>query len=230
VKLESAISIAVGGAIDEVVDHLGYRPEVVDERPGILGEVGEHEVAIAGDMRDPLHVVLRIGEVEGLRIALLVRDRCQRTIRTKRPRVIGAGEQAARSAVDHAKPRAAMRAAVVQHVDLPVVMTGDDDLLRGEPGADEIAGLLQLAFVRDIDPEPAEDALLLEREHCGVGVGAAVHMVGPNQAADVVCGEWFNCAVHEGSLNSTIRRRVLGTRALFRSLRPAHPAALPCRR
>ncbi len=68
--------------------------------------------------------------------------------------------------------------------------------MRGEPGADEIAGLLQLAFVRDIDPEPAENALLLEREYCGVGIGAAVHVVGPHQAADVVAWWLVGYAFH----------------------------------
>ena len=38
----------------------------------------------------------------------------------------------------------------------------------------------------DINPQPAEDALLLELEHGGVGVGAAMHMVRPYQAPDFV--------------------------------------------
>jgi hypothetical protein len=40
--------------------------------------------------------------------------------------------------------------------------------------------------MRDIDPEPAEDALLLQREHIGIRVGAAMHVVGSHQAADFV--------------------------------------------
>ena len=93
-----------------------------------------------------------------------------------------------------------MGTAVVQHADLPVVVTGHENLVRGEPRADEIAGLFQLTLVRDIDPQAAENALLLEREHRGVGVGAPVHVVGPDQAPDVVDGEWFNRAVHGAPL------------------------------
>ena len=49
---------------------------------------------------------------------------------------------------------------------------------------DEIAGLLELAFMGHVNPELAEDALLLERKHGGVRVGAAVDMVGPHQALE----------------------------------------------
>ena len=42
------------------------------------------------------------------------------------------------AAIDHADSRATMRAAVLQHVDIPVGMTGDKNFEGGEPGADEV--------------------------------------------------------------------------------------------
>jgi hypothetical protein len=59
-------------------------------------------------------------------------------------------------------------------------------LAVGEPGADEVAGLFELALMGHIHPQPAENALLLELEHGRVGVSAAVHVVWPYQASDFV--------------------------------------------
>ena len=58
--------------------------------------------------------------------------------------------------------------------------------VRGEARSHEIARLSQLAFVRDVDPQPAENPLLFEREHVGVRVGAAMDIVRAHQCPDVV--------------------------------------------
>ena len=100
--------------------------------------------------------------------------------------MIGATEHLGVAAIGHADSRAAVRAAVLQHVDIPVGVAGDENLEGGKPGADEVAGLFELALMGDINPQPAENALLLELEHGGVSVGAAMDVVRPHQASDFV--------------------------------------------
>ncbi len=196
------LDLAIGRAIDEIIDDLGHAAEMIGERRRIVGQIGEHEAAVARDLSDPLHMVLRIAEVEVLGIALGMRHRGERAVRAERPGVIGTRQQAARAAVDHAEPRAAMGTAVVQHVDLPVAVAGHDHLVRGEAGAHEIARLLELALVRHVDPQPAEDALLFEREYRRVGIGAAMHVIRPHHVPDVLTAERRNRVgiVHENRL------------------------------
>ena len=152
----------------------------------MLAQGTEDESAIGLDTADPLHVVLRIVDVEALGIALAVRDRRQRAIRPKDPGVVWTAEQPARALVHHAKARAAVRTAVLQNVDFSVLMAGHQDLVRCQPGADEIPRIFELAFVGEIDPKPTEDPLLLEREDGRIGIGAAMHVVRTHEAADVV--------------------------------------------
>ena len=104
-KLEFGdLHLAVGRAVGEIVDHLGHRAQMIEKRRRIVREIGEHEAAIALDIADPLHVVLRIGDIEIRRIAFRMRHRSKRAVGAEHPGMIGAGEGAARTAVDHAKP------------------------------------------------------------------------------------------------------------------------------
>ena len=93
-----------------------------------------------------------------------------------------------------------MRASILQHVDVAVGVAGDEDLIGGEPRADEVARLAKLAFMGDVDPQPAEDALLLELKHGRVRVSPTVYVVGANQPADVIeCqrrGRLFHAMFH----------------------------------
>ena len=79
-----------------------------------------------------------------------------------------------------------MRAAVVQDVDLAVLVAGHQHFVLGESGSDKVARLLQLAFVGDVKPQPAEYPLLLQREHFRVGIGAAMNVIGLNQCSDLM--------------------------------------------
>ena len=98
---------------------------MLHQRLGIRIQRREHEAAITLHPIDPPHVVLRIVEAEAFRIAFPVRHRGERSVGAEDPGVIGAAEQAAGTLVDHADARAAMRAAIVQHVDLPVIVARD---------------------------------------------------------------------------------------------------------
>src|SRR5260221_4842842 len=100
---------------------------MVDKRLRRLVQRGEYEPFVTFDMIDPLHVVLRIVDAETFRIALAVRHGRQRSIRPEYPGMVGATEQAAGALIHHAEPRAAMRAAVLQHVNLSVGVPGDLD-------------------------------------------------------------------------------------------------------
>ena len=74
-----------------------------------------------------------------------------------------------------------MRATVMQDVDLAVLGGVSPVLRAGRVGFLRVAELLQLAFVGDVKPQPAEYPLLLQREHFRVGIGAAMNVIGLNQ-------------------------------------------------
>ena len=57
-----------------------------------------------------------------------------------------------------------MAAAVAERPDAAILLADDDDFLSGKRGGDEVARLLELALMRDIDPGAGEDALDLEGE------------------------------------------------------------------
>ena len=78
-----------------------------------------------------------------------------------------------------------MRATVVKNIDIAVLMTRDQYFMLGEPCSDEVAGVPHLTFVSDINPETAENPLLLQREYFRVGVGAAMHGVFAHQKTDI---------------------------------------------
>jgi hypothetical protein len=49
----------------------------------------------------------------------------------------------------------------MQHIDVAVIVTRDQDFVGGELGADKIAWFAELALMRNVDPQGAEDLFLL---------------------------------------------------------------------
>ena|ERR1700677_287344 len=70
-----------------------------------------------------------------------------------------------------------------------VLMPCDQHLVLAEMGAHEITRLWYLAFMGDVDPEPPEDALLLQREHVRIGVGPAMDVVAAHKTQYVISAQ-----------------------------------------
>ena len=92
-----------------------------------------------------------------------------------------------------------MPAAVEEHVDLAVQIARHHHRLARDPRAVEIRGCGYLAFVSDIDPDPAEDLLHLQLEDLRVCIDAAMNAIVPHQAPEelirIRCHEYrsFEC-------------------------------------
>ena len=132
-----------------------------------------------------------------------------------------------------------MRAAVVQNVDFAVLMARHQHFMLGQAGADEVARIAQLAFVSDVKPQPAENSLLLKREHLRVGIGAAMDMIRSHQRANIVAAQrLIGCGGHLNSpscyradvpdlLNSEALRKSRNKPATLRIRAPELRAASP---
>ena len=119
-------------------------------------------------------------------IALDGGDAFETAVELEHPGVVGAAEQLARIALARgADLRAAMRAAVVQHVDLAVPVARHQHRLAADAGEIVVARVLHLALVADIDPQLFEDPLHFKIEDPGIHIGFAMHPVGLDQGGDV---------------------------------------------
>ena len=106
---------------------------------------------------------------------MLQRDRLQPPVEMIGPAVIAALEFVGVALVGGDHHRAAMRALIVDDLQLPSASRTTMIGLRPIVRAEIVAGCLHLAFVADIDPGGAEDALDLERENRRIGVEAAMN-------------------------------------------------------
>ena len=119
--------------------------------------------------------------LEVLAVALLERHRRERAVGAVRPGVVRADEVARVARARRADLGAAMRAAVVEGVDRAVGVARDDDALARQPRGEEVARALELAFMAEPQPDPAEDARALLLEHRRVGIEAPVHPPAPDE-------------------------------------------------
>ena len=68
-----------------------------------------------------------------------------------------------------------MGALVMDDADVAFGVAHQHDRLAADEGAEIIAGIFHLAFVADIDPGGAEDALQLKLENRRIGVELPMH-------------------------------------------------------
>ena len=108
--------------------------------------------------------------VEIVFIALAQRHRFQRAVGAVGPGVIGAFEVLGVARPLRTHFGAAMGAAIVKGVYFAVVVARDDDPVAAHAGGEEIAGLFQLAFMPQPQPDPPENAFLFFLEDSRVGV------------------------------------------------------------
>ena len=133
-------------------------------------EAAEQEAAVALEHRHLDQVVRAVG-VEVVRVAraLGVLDLEQRAVVAVGPAVERAGQGLAVVPLLAAEHRAAVRAGVDQAVQPAVLVARDHDRLAADVGREVVAGLGDLALVREVDPVALEDVLHLELEDLFVG-------------------------------------------------------------
>ena len=142
--------------VDDEVDVVLGAGEIVVQRRRVGIEVHEPEAAIVLEARRAAQAELRLVEV--LRIGVVARHAVQRAVVAVGPAVIDALEAPRVALALGADERAAMAAGVEQAVDLALPVAAEDHRPAGDPAGTEVAGLLQLGGVADIDPAAAEDA------------------------------------------------------------------------
>ena len=79
-----------------------------------------------------------------------------------------------------------MGALIVDDADFALGVAHQHDRLAADKAAEIVAGIFHLAFVADIDPGDAEDALHLELEDGRIGVDLPMHPAGLNEARQVL--------------------------------------------
>ena len=109
---------------------------------------------------------------------MLQRHRLEPAIEMIGPAVIAALEFLGVALVIGNDQRAAMGALIVNDADLAFGVAHQHDRLAADEGAEIVAGVFHLAFVADIDPGSAENALQLELENRRIGVDLPVHAAG----------------------------------------------------
>ena len=142
--------------VDHQVDIVLGAGEIVDERIGVLVEAHEPEAAILLEPRRPPQperdLVERLGIGVAARHAAPAGRHCRRSSRDR------CTEAAPVALALGADDGAAVAAGVEQAVDLALLVAAEDHRPAGDLARAEIAGLLQLGGMADIDPAAAEDA------------------------------------------------------------------------
>ena len=106
---------------------------------------------------------------------MLQRHRFEPAVEVIGPAVIAALEFLGMALVIGDDQRAAMSALIVDDADLAFGVAHQHHRLLADEGGEIVARLLHLAFMADIDPGGAEDALHFEIENGGIGIDAAMN-------------------------------------------------------
>ena len=193
------LDLAHRRAVAHVVERDLGLAEELQQRRAVGRQAGEHEAAIAVDPRRALQVAVGVALVHARAlVALGQRDRADLAVEVVAPRVVAADERVAGVALQVAHQlHAAVRAAVVQHVNAAVGVAHHHHRLAADVHRDVVAGVRDLRLVAAVDPHTLEDALHLAVEDLLVGVHALVHAVRLDTARDVEPGVLFQ---HEYSL------------------------------
>ena len=160
--------LAAGREVEAAVEQDLGPPEMIEERRHVRIEAGKDKAAIAFDARQA-EQSLRLREGVGIAAGLAAMgDADQRPVIGIDPAVIGALEFPRPAGELPAQHRAAMPAAIDQHMEPALLVAADDHRLQADMRGLEVARLGQLALMRDEDPGLLEDALHLAREDGGI--------------------------------------------------------------
>ena len=112
-----------------------------------------------------------------------------------------------------AKLRTTMRTAVIEHVNLTVMIPGHDQGLPANSREIIVAWLGDLAFMSHIDPGSLKDALHLEVENFGVGIGFPMRPILLDQPGNFmsrprhdICSLCSDASISHGGQFSSISR------------------------
>src|SRR6266567_7499076 len=177
------LDLAVGRAIDHVVERGGHVAERFLEARSVARTAREDEAAVALHPRHRQHGHFGIFRIEALRVTVIERHRLDPTVEVIGPTVIAAGEFRRVALVGRHDHGAAVGALVVDHTHRSLVIAHQNDRLAPHVRGEIIAGLFDLALVPDIEPGGAKDAFHLEVEGGGTGVEPTVHAPGRDQAS-----------------------------------------------
>ena len=181
------LDLAERRAVAHVVEGDLRFAEEFDERRAFGGEAREHEAAVGIDACRALHAAVGVvARHPRAFVALGERDRAHRAVEVEAPRVVRADEGAAGVPLQVADQlRAAVRAAVVEHVHLAVLTAHHDHRLAADLHGVVVAGLRHLRLVAAVDPDAFPDLLHLDVEDLPVGVDRLVDTVGFDKCADI---------------------------------------------
>ena len=171
-------------AIADLVDAHARLVQMIEQRHHLRVERGEHEAAVGLHPRQRHHAELRVLQ-RRLGKVLAHRHAGQLAVRPEGPAVIHAGEVLRVAALLLQHLRAAMPAAVEQHVHRAVGVAREHHRLARDRGAVVVARIGNQAFMPYIHPETAEDLLHLDFEHARVDIHRAMHPVLENHVAKV---------------------------------------------
>src|SRR5262249_55252749 len=105
-------------------------------------------------------------------VGAFLRNATQGAVGAEHPAVIEALKHAGLAGPLPADAAAAMRAEIVEHVDLALGVAIEDEIAAGHGASDERSGLCQLAVMAAVEPAALEDLFVLEVEHVLVGEDA----------------------------------------------------------
>src|SRR5439155_1658064 len=167
------LDLAVGRALDEIVERRAERTEESGERRAVLGHRREQKTSIGVDARHtPKPAARRLAR--RTLVAARQRQAHEAAVGSVRPAVICAHELGRGPGRRLAHARAAMGAAVDEHVHRAVAVARHDDGLAPHARREEIAGAPHLALVTEDQPRAAKDPVHLELEDLRIGVDGAV--------------------------------------------------------
>ena len=149
--------------VDNEIDVLLGLAQIAVEIDRVGVEIGKIEVAVLLEPRDgdQAHFLL----IERGAIGIGARHRFQPAIRMIGPAVIHAVELPSVAFALAAHQRAAMPAAIDERMDLALAVAAEDDRPPGHRARLEVAGILELRAVPDINPAAVQDAALLPLQH-----------------------------------------------------------------
>ena len=180
------LDLAFRRAVAHIVERDARIAQEFREGRPVAREAREHETAVRSDPRGALHGAVGVRRLHARAfVSLRQRNASNGAVEMKAPGVIGADET--RSRVARHRPAqldAAVRTAVVEHMDAPLPVPHHDHRLASDLHGVIIARRLDLRFVPAIDPHLLEDLLDLPIEDFLIRVDGAVNAIRLNQLAD----------------------------------------------
>ena len=164
------------GLVDDVVDVFLGASQIVRQRHRVGVEADEPEAAILLEARH-VHEAAAVVLV-AFRIGALLRDHAQAAVRAEHPAVIEALEHARLAGLLPADAAAAMRAEIVEDVDLAARVAIENEVATGDRAGEKRSRLGQFAVMAEIEPAALEYLLVLEIEDVLIGEDAARNLKG----------------------------------------------------